>query len=316
MRILSIEKAFNKDLMKKFIESENLDRKKHFTLRLCTTYCNEYFDSKNNQSEIPKFSKMNNLYLDQPPKEIIQLNLYERILIQTAKSFMTIVKLKPYRQIPNQDLIPALKGVAIHLPLPLKERLVHLNDTIPSTEFLKIIVDGLPTKTNKIWRSLVDVEKEIKAIEVLKKLKNPYYKDLTINYKLISNPVIDLPQNIKKKYLTSSSESDQNDKTSFLKHQTNDDYDTTIQQHFTIQKLTNDIPNETDIEKYSTNRVIANPIRDRDRHLDHKCFPHIFFRGTGGMYDLRRIQVTPSMFGRWILKQANPIARRDISISF
>ena len=32
-------------------------------------------------------------------------------------------------------------------------------------------------------------------------------------------------------------------------------------------------------------------------------FPHIFFRGTGGMYHLRRIQVTPTMFGRWILKQ-------------
>jgi len=58
LRILSTEKAFNKDLVQKFFQSENLDKKKHHTLRLCTSYCYQFFESKNNSTDIPKFSKI------------------------------------------------------------------------------------------------------------------------------------------------------------------------------------------------------------------------------------------------------------------
>jgi hypothetical protein len=47
--------------------------------------------------------------------------------------------------------------------------------------------------------------------------------------------------------------------------------------------------------------------------MDHICFPHLFCSGKG---DDRKVQITPSMFAKWILKQKNGKARREIPYLF
>ena len=77
------------------------------TIQFCKLYCwPNIIDSV-----APKFSKLNNLKLDNPPVEIKCLNIYETILIQLAKSFQTIIRLSPAKKTRFVTGIPALKGI-------------------------------------------------------------------------------------------------------------------------------------------------------------------------------------------------------------
>ena len=67
------------------------------------------------------------------------------------------------------------------LPLPLNKTLetldqVEQSDDLPNPE-LYIIVNGKPTKSKVVWRSLVDVNRVKAAINVLKS-SNWLYKDV------------------------------------------------------------------------------------------------------------------------------------------
>ena len=88
---------------------ENLENFKNLSspFYVCVTYCLD--DLKKN--EIPRYSSLNNIFLYDSPNEILNLNTFEQILIQLAKSFLTIVKLKTFSNTTNQSLLPALKGI-------------------------------------------------------------------------------------------------------------------------------------------------------------------------------------------------------------
>jgi hypothetical protein len=88
---------------------------------------------------------------------------------------------------------------------------------------------------------------------------------------------------------------------SMLEDQPSSDYTNIIQEQYTVQQIGNEISDITDIEKYSFKRIVA--VVDRDKIMDHICFPHLFCTGKGGMYDDRKVEITPSMFAKWILKQ-------------
>ena len=153
------------------IEKENIV----FPCYICKPYCLN--DIKND--EIPTYSILNNMKLSQPPECISKLNHFERNLTQIAKCFQTIVKLKPYRFSTNncKDLVPAMKGVAIHLPLPLNETHKHVSNTLPSASSLSIVVNSLPTKDKTIWQSMVNLNKVYDALEFLKQ-NNKHYEEI------------------------------------------------------------------------------------------------------------------------------------------
>lgn len=73
---------------------------------ICTNYC--WKDAKNNK--VPAYSVLNNVGLDLVPIEIKQLNFFEKQLIQRAKCFQTIIKLRPNRKLFSNHALPALKG--------------------------------------------------------------------------------------------------------------------------------------------------------------------------------------------------------------
>ena len=66
-----------------------------------------------------------------------------------------------------------------YLPLPLEKTIETLNEVginsnhLPDPE-LYIIINGQPTKSNNVWRSLVDVNKIKAALQVLKEINWPY----------------------------------------------------------------------------------------------------------------------------------------------
>ncbi len=72
-----------------------------------------------------------------------------------------------------------MKGIAIHLPLPCEATHDHVRDTLPSADKLNILIDSIPTKEKKIWRSLVNMKKVFTALKYLK-IINPYYSSIKI----------------------------------------------------------------------------------------------------------------------------------------
>ena len=73
---------------------------------ICKPYCFEFIKA----NKVPPYSVLNNMNLETSPCELKNLNFYERLLVQKAKCFQTIVQLKPYKRIFSHLTCPALKG--------------------------------------------------------------------------------------------------------------------------------------------------------------------------------------------------------------
>lgn len=131
-----------------------------------------------NKNQIPPFAFFNSMDFPEIPEEIKCLNSFELSLIKVAKTFQTVVRLTPLSgRGPAVEHIQALKGMAVHLPLPLEETLKYVDNNaikLPSSENIniivegKILVDSMPTAKNKVWRSVVDIKKVYAALKKLK----------------------------------------------------------------------------------------------------------------------------------------------------
>jgi len=57
------------------------------------------------------------------PDIIASLNTFEKILVQKAKAFQTVVKMEIVinKKLPERQMIQKVKGRIFHLPLPLEE---------------------------------------------------------------------------------------------------------------------------------------------------------------------------------------------------
>ncbi len=91
-----------------------------------------------------------------------------RQFVQRVKCYQTIVSLGTYTaKVPVYNSLKACKGTMFFLPLPLNKTLETLDqveassDALPDPE-LHIIVNGRPTKSKVVWRSLVDVNRGCK----------------------------------------------------------------------------------------------------------------------------------------------------------
>lgn len=115
------------------------------------------------------------MWLDEIPLEVKCLNNFEMLLIKQATTFQTITKLKPLCNKTDINNLQAVKGMSVHLPLPLRESHHYVQSKLPSFENLKIIVDTIPTKHNLAYRSVVNLDKVYNALRVLRTI-NPLYK--------------------------------------------------------------------------------------------------------------------------------------------
>ncbi len=291
---------YQNDIIQKILNSSIGDN-----LYICTQECYKQIFK---EGIIPKYSKLNNMELQKTPEQIQSLNFFEKTLIQLAKCFLSTIRLKTVSK--KKSGIKALKGLAIHLPLTFESTHDYISDTLPNLDAFNIIVYGLPTVTNNIWRDLIDLDKVYSAINWLS-LNNAYYDTNKIkidySYRANNSALIKSDLNIQNKENSTAI----NEKAPYLNHLKNQAFN-----HYTVIDLDKLNTNHTDIEKYSMKKVIAQPIQDKDRDMDHLCFVDIFSKGTGGMYDERTFEVKPAMYARWIIMNKNPVARRNIQYLF
>jgi hypothetical protein len=234
-------------------------------------------------------------------------------MIQLAKCFHSIYRLQSVSKYNKNEKVFGFKGSAFHLPLPHQGTLNHVNETLPSTNSLNIIIDSLPSKQrNNIWRSIVDLEKIIKALNWLKN-NNKYYKNINIasldNFPLKNVFIDDIEDENEK---NDEKKSDDNKK-SMLQHK---NAQVEIEHQYTLFEMSKTIPNLSDIEKYDQQHVEATPLNHKSQDLDHLCFPNVFPYGTGGVFDKRTITITPTMFDKWSLRQKVDTARCNMPYLF
>ena len=135
------------------------------------------------KNRMPARCVLNGLQTVPIPPELAVLDPLSRQLIQRAKCYQTIVRLGTYTaKVPTYNSLKACKGTMFFLPLPLKRTLETLDDVkqkpcvLPDPE-LYIIVNGKPTKSNVVWRSLVNVN-HIKTATSTLKTCNWLYRDV------------------------------------------------------------------------------------------------------------------------------------------
>ena len=129
-------------------------------------YICKYCDKKICIGSLPAYCILNNLTVNDVPEVISCLNEFEKLLLQRAKAFQTVVKMGTVvnKKTPAQQKIQKVKGRTFHLPLPLQQTFDKLcSNTDPinlNHEF--ILVRNVPIKKKIIWEDLMDIKKYLK----------------------------------------------------------------------------------------------------------------------------------------------------------
>ena len=128
---------------------------------------------------MPPHCVLNGLETVPIPPELAKLDALSRQLIQRAKCYQTVVRLGTYTaKVTAYKSLKACKGTMFFLPLPLSKTLETLGQvkhpsdrdtTLPDPE-LYIIVNGKPTTSKVVWRSLVNVDHVKAAVQKLREI--------------------------------------------------------------------------------------------------------------------------------------------------
>ena len=282
--------------LKKFILEQTLDAWDHI-LYMCN-YCKPMIK----RDRLPPRCVLNGLQTVPIPPELAALDPLSRQLIQRAKCYQTIVRLGTYTaKVPMYNSLKACKGNVFFLPLPLNKTLETLDEcggALPNPE-LYIIVNGRPTKSKVVWRSLVEVNHVKNAVRTLK-LCNWLYNDVH------KESVDEATKHIIE--VTNAAT------TGMLEKATKDDVATF--QAYTIKNLDSKLPPTSDIEQYKVFGVREDPIDNGQQHLDVMCFPILFPTGRFGEFHPREEKLSHSEYIKSRLLNKDSRFRKDAQYVF
>ena len=268
-------------------------------------YMCKYCKSMIKSNRLPPRCVLNGLQTVPIPPELAALDPLSRQLIQCAKCYQTIVRLGTHTgKVPVYNSLKACKGTMFFLPLPLNKTLETLSEvdcsksSLPNPE-LYIIVNGKPTKSQIIWRTLVDVNRIKASINILRSC-NWLYKD-------ISKESVD---EATKKIIEVS-----NTTTSRMLEKASRD-DIATFQAYTIRNLDNKISSTSDIEQYKVLNIREDPINNRQQHLDVMCFPVLFPTGRFGKFHPRQEKLSHCEYIKSKLLNKDSRFRKDAQYVF
>ena len=267
--------------------------------------CN-YCKPKIKDDKMPGRCVLNGLETAPVPEELAKLSSLGRQFVQLAKCFQTVVRLGTYMgKVPSYNSLKASKGTMFFLPLPHSKTSETLNDVeqslpsdLPSPE-LYIIVNGQPTKSKVVWRSLVDVN----AVKQAKKK----LQEINWLYKELDDDVVDeAVKNVVEVAQTSTN--------SMLEKVT--DSDVADFQSYTIRDMNRQAPTISDIEQYKLVNVREELIDNRLKYLDVMCFPALFPNGQFGKYHKREVSLSHSEYVKSRLYSKDSRFRKDSQYVF
>ena len=284
--------------LKSFIFEQIPDVQRHI-LYMCN-YCKPMIK----ENRLPPRCVLNGLQTVPVPTELAILDPLSRQLIQRAKCYQTIVRLGTYTgKVPIYNSLKACKGTMFFLPLPLNKTLetldqVEHSDDLPNPE-LYIIVNGKPTKSKVVWRSLVDVNCVKAAINILKS-SNWLYKD--VNNESVDEATKHIIEVSNTATICMLKKASREDVAGF--------------QAYTIRNLDNKLSTTSDFEQYKLLRVTEDPIDNRQQHLDVMCFPVLFPTGRFGKFHPRREKLSHCEYIKSRLLNKDSRFRKDAQYVF
>jgi ATP-dependent DNA helicase PIF1 len=228
-------------------------------------------------------SAFNCLRVEPVPPCIADLNLFEKVLIKSTITCLTVVRLGQItnNKRPHNELTSALKGRIAHLPIDLTANAKFLPENLLNIDSLVLLVGGQPTKNNRIWTSVVDLRKVHVALQWLKE-NNELYKDIP------SYSLPDLHQIVQKRLQNTDNTgvTDTNEGTTLLKR-LNEASRSYLYENFTTQPISGDFPADSLID-YQMSKVNAPNMNIFDSLIDVTAFPELFPTGKFGFRDANR----------------------------
>ena len=222
-----------------------------------TLYIWNYCKSIIRKNILPPRCVLNGLETVPIPPELSKL---DDLSSQRVKCYQTVIRLGTYTaKVLVYNSLQACKGTMFFLPLPLNKTLETLDQveshsngasSLPDPE-LYIIVNGKPTTSKVVWRSLVNVDNVKTAVQKLREI-NWLYSEVKDDSVDVS---IEIADNASSTMLDKA-----------------DEHDISGFQTFTIRNL-DKLSAESDIEQYKLLSVREDPIDNRQQHLDVMCFP-------------------------------------------
>ena len=266
------------------------------------TACN-YCKSIIRKNKLPPRYVLNGLETVPIPPELSKLDALSSQLIQHAKCYQTVIRLGTYTaEVLVYNSLKACKGTMFFLPLPLNKTLETLDQveshsngasSLPDPE-LYIIVNGKPTTSKVVWRSLVNVDNVKTAVQKLREINWLYSEVKDDSVDDVSKKVIEIADNASSTMLDKA-----------------DEHDISGFQAFTIRNLDNKLSTESDIEQYKLLSVREDPIDNRQQHLDVMCFPKLYPTGKFGKYHPRDVKISHSEFDKSRLLNKDSRFRKD-----
>ncbi|KAI5699214.1 hypothetical protein M8J76_012092 [Diaphorina citri] len=306
-----------KELLR-FVEARNLQ----------TTYICNFCLLKFRSGKLPPTCMLNKLEPLAIPSQIGNLNDYEKLIIQRAKAFQTVIRMGGVsgRKQPHCNLLQKVVGRTFHLPLPTEQTLKKLPDPtqaiVPNQE-IYVTVRGLPNKNKKIWQSEINVSRIYAALKWLK-ANNKLYGNIqlpsneenlrhTVLESLEDNVFIhDEEDNEEQIVENDGLVEDEDARAMITQRDPNDSY----YEQFTIQALHGGRQNETSTNLYQMLRVEEQPIDSRQSDLDLMCFPDLYPYGKNGLCEKRQEPLAAADFVKCKLLSCHSEFRLNIQYLF
>jgi len=262
-------------------------------------YCLNYF----RQGKLPPSCILNGLQFGYFPKEISELNCFEKILIQQAKCFQTVSRMGTVakRQLPASHKIQKVTGTTFHLPLPIEETLNRSPDpqqALPNHGELFILIRSLPNKSNVIWQHLVDVNKVFNALLKLKKI-NPLYA-------LIQLPGAPEELHIGEQIDEGSYGEPLSTSGEAMVEEIAENEEQSYYEQHTINPLHTPRENKKATTLYQMLKVNEAPLDSCMKNLDMLCFPDLYPHGIGGQRCQREVSLSAAEYVKCILQSRDP----------
>ena len=190
------------------------------------------------------------------------------------------------------------------LPLPLNKTLETIQEiqssncphiTLPNPE-LYIIVNGRPTKSKVVWRSLVNINHVKAAIKTLKSCNWLYKHVHKESIDKSTKQIIECSNNATRKMLEKATAADID-----------------AFQAYTVRNLNNKLSTTSDIEQYKVLSVTEDPINNKQQHLDVMCFPVLF---PTGQFHSRKEKLSHSEYIKSRLLNKDSRFRKDAQYVF
>ena len=277
---------------------------------LPTGYICDYCITKFRAGVLPARCILNGLLFENVPMEIAQLNQYEKVLIQRAKAFQVVTKMKTVagkRLLPSH-MVSKIRGSTFHLPLPLQETLKRLptpDQPIPEHGELYILLRSIPSAKNVVWQDLVDINKVYRALCKLREI-NPLYREIQLPADASELELnLSITEHISEEANTDEDncviDHDDDEKDPMVRKVEKDE-EAELYKNYTIQLLHGPRQNEKATDLYQMLRINEQAIDGRCKQLDHMCFPDLFSFGKGGMHYSREVSLKPSDYVKTIIQ--------------